>query len=72
MIDGMSCIFKCGSDVVFFQIGILAEDFRAASAAGEQGENVGHPDALAANARPSSTNQGIGRNAIEMADHGLA
>ena len=54
MIEVLGGIFQSRGDILVFQIGIIAQDFRTICTPSKHVENIGHANALAANARPSA------------------
>ncbi len=62
-------IFERSGNIVILQIRIIIEDLRPCRAAGQQIEDVGDADTLAANAGAAAANFRIRGNAIKLATH---
>lgn len=50
MIGLMGGVLQCCEDVIFFEEGIVFEDFFVGGAVGEQVEEVGNPETVSTNA----------------------
>src|SRR5688572_12967285 len=64
-------VLERGGDVTIFQVRVILENFLAACPCREQIENVLHPHAEAAEARPAAALFGVNRNAIQLAHRQL-
>ena len=69
MIEVLRRVFQRSSDVLILQVWVIAQDFRPIGTAGKHVENVGHADALAADAGPPAEHLRIRGDTINPARH---
>jgi hypothetical protein len=65
VIQRTRCVFESGSDVIFLEIGEIVQYFRSSRSTGQQIQNIGDANALAADTWSPTTNLRIGCYSIE-------